>query len=214
MSPVEFVCILSCALFPAGIALIFHPQSAVRFIGHCLYVIGFVGIAYSASKILSVTLPIPTIRLGRLQFIEWMSFGGAAGFAYSYVIGRTLAEQLRDHADGVKDFSTKLKQGNPVLLSFDKPLWRRIVRDYYKVYGRRAVRLLRRSADPSFRNNYKAIAIPEQFRDFFSIEMYLRAAALGVDYHWVRRTIRYASFGIAIALAAFCGTWIAIWGVK
>lgn len=210
MSPAEFVCVFSCALFPTGFALIFHPRSAVRIIGHCLYIIGFGGIIYSASKILSITFPVPRIRFGRFRFIEWVLVGGAAGLAYAYRIDRTLAEQLEDQADAVKDFSSRIKQGTPVLLSFDKPLWRKIARDYYRECGKRALRLLRRSADPNFKSNYKAIATPDQYRDFFTIEMYLRATARGVRYHWVRRTIRYVSFGIGIAIAIFCGTWIAM----
>src|SRR5258708_31804617 len=154
-----------------------------------------------------------TVRLGQLQFVEWVIGGGVIGLTYSYIIGRILAEQLQDQADAVKDFSSRLTQGNPALLSLNKPLWRRIARNYYRECGKRALRLLRRSADPNFRSNYKAIARPEQFRDFFTIEMYLRAAALGVRYHRVRRTIRYASFAMAIALATFCGTWIAVRGV-
>jgi uncharacterized membrane protein YgdD (TMEM256/DUF423 family) len=214
MSPVDFVCISSLAFISVGIGLTYQsPKRTVRAIGHCLYVGGFVGLAFSGWKILAITFPIPTVRLGQLQFVEWVIGGGVIGLTYSYIIGRTLAEQLQDQADAVKDFSSRLTQGNPALLSLNKPLWRRIARNYYRECGKRALRLLRRSADPNFRSNYKAIARPEQFRDFFTIEMYLRAAALGVRYHRVRRTIRYASFAMAIALATFCGTWIAVRGV-
>jgi hypothetical protein len=213
MSPVEFVFYFSLTLILAGFALIYHLKSLVRSIGHCFYVIGFVGATYTALHIWKLTFSVPAIHVGLPQFAEWMLVGGAIGLTYSYIIGRTLAEHLRDQADAVKDFSSRLTQGNPALLSLNKPLWRRIARDYYRECGKRALRLLRRSADPNFRSNYKAIARPEQFRDFFTIEMYLRAAALGVRYHRVRRTIRYASFAMAIALATFCGTWIAVRGV-
>lgn len=49
---------------------------------------------------------------------------------------------------------------------------------------------------------------------FFSIEAYLRAAALGVHDHRLRRAIRYTSFGMAIALAALFGIWVAMRDVK
>lgn len=102
----SFVCISYLVFIPIGIDLTYRsPKRAVRAIGHCLYVAGFVGLAFSGWKILAIALPIPTVRLGPFQLIEWEIAGGLIGLVYSYLIGRALAEQLRDQADLVKDFS-------------------------------------------------------------------------------------------------------------
>jgi hypothetical protein len=220
MSPVDFVCFSSLTFIPVGIALVYQsPKRLIRIIGHCLYVSGFVGVAFAALNILAITFTIPTVRLfsrlGSLQFVEWMLIGGGTGLAYSYVVGRALKDQLLDEADAIGDFSSELRrtEPHPALLSLDKARWRRIARDYYKQCGKRALRLLRRSADPNFKDNYKAVATPDQFSDFERIAIYLRAAALGVQIYRFRRAIRYIAFGAAFAVAVFCGTWAAMRGL-